>query len=271
MRGRLLILLSLLCAAPAMAQRDPLAAAEAAYLEVDFEGTRNNALLALRAGGKTPEQVVRIYQLLGISSSALGDEDAARDYFVRMLGIDRDAALDESVPPRLRNPYLEARGVWAARQGRLEITAGLDRATSSVRIELTDPTDMARRVRVSTRLEGDAQYTTQEYAAAAVLGARMEGAAEADRVEYYVDVLDMHGNVILASGTPFSPRVVGRAPAGSTGGGGGGGGGGSFVEEPVLWIVVGAVLAVAAAVTIGVVVDQRSRIGFQSGVTIGVD
>lgn len=269
MRGRLLIILSLVCAAPAMAQGDPLAAAEAAYLEVDFEGTRDNALLALRAGGQTPEQVVRIYQLLGISSSALGDEDAARDYFVRMLGIDPDASLDESVPPRLRNPYLEARGVWAARQGRLEITAGLDRGTSSVRVELTDPTDMARRVRVSTRLEGAAQYTTQEYAAAAVLGAQLEGAADADRVEYYVDVLDMHGNVILASGSAFQPRVVGRAPAGATGGGGGGGT--TFVEEPVFWIVVGAVLAVAAGVTIGVVVDQRSRIGFQSGVTIGVD
>lgn len=254
-----------LLAAPALAQdEEHLAAAEQAYLDVDFEETRNHSLEALRAGGLTPEQLVRCYMLLGVSSSALSDEDAARDYFVRMLGIDPDAQLDESVNPQMRDPYLEARGMWAARPGRLEIEAGLDRAASAVRIELRDPTDMARRVRIGARLEGEAEFTTAEYEAAATLAAPVTGAADADRVEYYVEILDIHGNTLRSEGSAFDPRVVGRMQVA-------GGGGSNFFEEPVLWIIVGAVVAVAAAVTIGIVVDSRSRIGVQTGVSLEID
>ena len=248
--------------------QDALAQAEAAYEEVDFDGTYSHALAALRAGGRRPQQLVRIYQLLGISCSALGREDEARDFFVRMLGLDRDAELDASVPPRLRDPYLEARGVWAARQGTLGVSAGLDRARSTLRIEVADPTDMARRVMVYARLEGEAQFTAQDAEARAVIDIPIAGAASADRVEYYVEVLDEHRNFLIAEGSAFSPRVVGRERALGVAPGPAGP---SIVEEPVFWIIVGAVAAVAAAVTIGVVVDQRSRIGVQSSITIGID
>ena len=270
MSQRLLIAFVLLLAAPtgALAQ-DDLAAAEAAYLEVDFEATRDLAIRALRAGGHTPEEVVRIYKLLGIASSALDEEEAARDYFVRMLGLDADATLDDSVSPRMRNPYLEARGVWAARQGRLGVEAGLDRGSSAVHVELTDPTDMARRVRVAARLEGASDYTTEVYAAQSVLNAPVAGADTADRVEYYVEVLDMHGNTILSAGSAFEPEVVGRTSFAN--GEGGGGGGGSVVEEAWFWIVIGAVVAAGAGIAIGFVLDSRSRIGVQTGVSIGVD
>lgn len=250
-------------------ERGPLAAAETAYLEVDFEGTRDHALAALRAGDNTPDQIVRVFLLLGIASSALGDEGAARDYFMRMLGIDPNATLDDSVPPRLRNPYLEARGAWAARPGRLSVTAGLDRSSSAVRVELRDPVEMARRVRVAARLEGEAEYTVNEYTSQSVILARVPGAAEADRVEYYVEVLDMHGNVILADGSAFDPAAVGRTAAAQNSSGGDGGGG--ILEDPVLWIIVGAVVLVAGGITLGVVLDQRSRIGIQTGITIGLD
>jgi len=259
----------LAAAAPARAQPSELEQAEAAYLDVDFEGTRDHAIEALRAGGHHPEQLVRIYQLLGISSSALGEEGSAREYFVRMLGIDPDAELDDSVPPRLGGPYLEARGIWAARPGRLRVEAGLDRASSAVRVELRDPTDMAERVRVAARLEGEARYQVDEYPATSVVSAPVQGAADADRVEYYVEILDTHGNVILAEGSAFAPRVVGRAHVER--GGGGEGGGVTFLEEPLFWILAGAAAAVAAGVTTAVVVDQRSRIGVQTGVSIGIE
>lgn len=251
----------------ALAQ-DALQQAEAAYLEVDFEGTYSHAIAALRAGGHDPTQLVRIYQLLGISASALGHEDEARDYFVRMLGIDRDAELDSSVPPRLRDPFLEARGVWAARPGRLGIRVGLDRARSALRVELSDPTDTGRRVLVHTRLEGEAQYVTQDAEARATIEVPVQGAASADRVEYYVELLDEHRNVMLAEGTAFEPRVVGRervAPGPAAAGGP------SIFEEPVFWIVVGAVVAVAAGITMGVVADSRSHIGAQTSIAIGID
>lgn len=263
----LAMMLALAAAAPALAQDDALARAEAAYLEVDFDATHRHALAALRAGGSTPAQLVRIYQLLGIAASALGREDEARDHFVRMLGLDRDAELDASVPPRLRDPFLEARGVWAARTGRLGIQVGLDRARSSLRIELSDPSATARRVLVHSRLEGETQFVTQDAEARGAIDIPVQGAAAADRVEYYVEVLDEHRNVMLAEGSAFEPRVVGRERVAA----GGGGGGPSIVEEPVFWVIVGAVVAVAAGITIGVVADQRSHIGAQTSITIGID
>ena len=267
-----LALALLLLAAPGLARAQgragaagpsSLTQAEEAYQNVDFEATRDHGLEALRGGGLRPEQLVRCYMLLGVASSALHEEDAARDYFVRMLGIDPDAQLDESVNPQMRDPFLEARGMWAARPGRLEIEVGLDRNTSSVRVEVRDPTDMAQRVRIAARLEGDAQFTTAEYAAAATLTAPVTGAAEADRVEYYVEILDIHGNTLRSEGTAFDPRIVGRVR--------GEAGGSNLLEEPLLWIIVGAVAAAGAAIAIGVIVDQRSRIGIQTGIQLDID
>ena len=134
-------------------------------------------------------------------------------------------------------------------------------------MELRDPTDMARRIRIAARLEGEAQFATAEYEAAATIAAPVTGAADADRVEYYVEVDDIHGNTLLAEGSAFDPRVVGRLDTG----GGGGGGGTPFYEEPVLWIIVGAAVVVGAAIAIGVVVDARSRIGVQTGVSLEID
>lgn len=258
-------------ASPASAQPSELERAEAAYQGIDFEATRVHALEALRGGGLDPEELVRVYQLLGISNSALGDTDAANDYFVRMLGIDPDAQLDGSVNPEMRAPYLEARGFWAARQGRLGIEAGLDRSISAVHIELRDPTGLARRVRVAARLEGAAEFTTVEYQAGAVVNAPLEGASEADRVEYYVEVLDTHGNVMIREGSAFSPHVVGRTPLGGGDVTAPAAAGGTVLDEPVFWIVLTAVLAAGAGVAIGVIVDSRSRIGAQTGVSFGID
>lgn len=272
MRRALAALVALwLAAAGASAQSSPagsshLRAAEEAYLEVEFEQVRDHALEALRGGSLSPEQLVRTYELLGVASSALREGDAARDYFVRMLGIDPDHELDASVNPEMRDPFLEARGMWAARAGRLRIEVGLDRPSSALHVQLIDPTDMAQRVRIAARLEGAAEFVTQEYEAAVDINAAIAGAADADRVEYHVEVLDMHGNVMLAEGTAFDPRVVGRMRVE-----GGGGGGPSVFEEPVFWIIVAAVAAVGVGVAVGVVVDQRSRIGVQTGISFGVD
>jgi len=270
MRIASLTALLLLTAAPATAQpagtNAHLRQAEEAYLEVDFESVQSHALEALRSGNLTPEQLVRTYELLGVAN-AMSDPDAARDYFVRMLGVDPEHELDASVNPQMRDPFLEARGLWAARTTRLGVEAGLDRANSSVHVSLIDPTDMARRIRVAARLEGEAAFTEAEFDATGEVDAPVAGAADADRVEYFVEVLDVHGNVMLAAGSEFSPRVVGRLRQAD----GGGGGGGTVFEEPVFWIIVGAVVAVGAAIAIGVVVDQRSRIGAQTGISFGVD
>lgn len=257
---------------------DPLQAAEQAYVEVDFERTLEHASEALQAGAHTPDRLVRIYQLLGVSAAALGDPDGARDFFQRMLAVDPDATLDDTVPPRLRAPYLEARGIVTARPDQLGIQVGLARAQAAVRVALTDPFQMARTLRVHARLERQVEYTTVEADAQAEVLAPLPGSDTADRVEYWVEVLDPYGNQLVMVGTEFEPRTVGRiAIAGGGGGGAGGGtgagagggqgGGGNVLEDPLFWIIAGGVVLVTGAVVTGVLVDQASHVPLQTGVS----
>jgi hypothetical protein len=248
-----------------------LARAEEAYLEVDFDGTLAAAQEALREGRHTPAQLVRLYELLGVSSAAVGEAERARDFFVRMLAIDPGADLDDTVPPRLRAPFLEARGIVTSRPERLGAEVGLARVQSALHVALTDPFQLGRTLRVHARLEGTLEFSMREEAAQTVMFARLEGAASADRVEYWVELVDPFGNQILVLGSEFEPRVVGRAVAGAGGGGGGGGGGGDVLSEPWLWIVVG-VVVVGGGVTAGIILgDQASRLELRTGVTIGLD
>nr|MDQ3037434.1 tetratricopeptide repeat protein [Myxococcota bacterium] len=203
---------------------DPLQAAEQAYVEVDFERTLEHASAALQAGGHSPDRLARIYQLLGVSAAALGDPDGARDFFERMLAIDPDATLDDTVPPRLRAPFLEARGVVSARTDELGAQVGIARTEGgAVRVALTDPFGMARMVRVHARLEGGAEYTSAEAESGAEVLMPLPGADTADRVEYWVEVLDPYGNQLAILGSEFEPRTVGRIAV--VGGGGAGAGG----------------------------------------------
>jgi hypothetical protein len=262
--------LALSSGAVAQASSGALGRAEQSYLEVDFDGTLAAAQEALREGGHTPAQLVRIYELLGVSSAAVGENERARDFFVRMLAIDVSADLDDTVPPRLRAAFLEARGIVTSRPERLGAEVGLARVQSALHVALTDRFQLGRTVRVHARLEGTLEFSTREEAAQPVMFARLDGASTADRVEYWVELVDPFGNQILVLGTEFEPRVVGRvatAPAG----GGGGGGGADIVSEPWFWIVIG-VVVVGGGVTAGVILgDQASRLELRTGVTIGID
>lgn len=251
------------------ATSDALARAEAAYNDIDFESTLAAAQEALREGGHTPAQLTRIYELLGVSAAATEDLERARDYFVRMLALDPAANLDDTVPPRLRAPFLEARGTVSSRTERLEVSVGLARARSALHVELTDPFQLAVTVRVHARLEGSVDYVTRESAAQPNTLAQLDGASDADRVEYWLEVVDRFGNQVLTRGGEFEPRVVGRERTGA--GGAASDEGGGVLSEPWFWTVVG-VVVVGAGVATGVVLGlEASRIEVQTGVSIGIE
>ena len=277
MRARVQALLAaalLWPAAPAAAQ-DALADAEAAYLDVDFERTLSEAQGAIESGELGPTELARAYELLGVSAAALGDADTARDCFLRMLSIDEERQLDDTVPPRLRAPFMEARGELTARADRLGVEVVIARAYSALRVTLTDPFEMIQGIRVHVRVEGgDGEWTIIEEDYEAEIMASYSRAASADRLEYWLEVLDPPGNRIAVVGSEFEPEVVGRpapAPAaGAPGGGaagGGGGGGPSIVEEPAFWIVLGSVVVVGAAIGIGFAVDAQSRVSLVTQVS----
>src|SRR3954452_12992112 len=92
-----------------------LAAAEAAYVAVDFDGTRSASENALNEGNHDPTETLRLYTLLGIATATLGQEAEAREAFRRVLGIDPEAGLDKELSPKIRSPYLEVRGELSAK------------------------------------------------------------------------------------------------------------------------------------------------------------
>lgn len=246
----------------------PLAQAEQSYLDVDFAAALTAAQEALREGGHTPQELMRIYQLLGVCSSAEGHAERARDFFLRMLAIDPDAELDDTVPPRLRAPFLEARGIVGARPTRLGVEVGIARAQSAVHVALTDPFQVGQTVVLHARIEGQAEFTTAEERARASIDMPLAGSGDADRVEYWLEVRDPFGNQVLTQGTEFEPRVVGRMSV-ATGPAAGGGAGVNVLEEPWFWIVVGVVVAggATAGAVLGVQASQlelRSEVGFRS-------
>src|SRR5262249_19240600 len=116
-----------------------LAEAEAAYLAVDFEGTKTLARDALVAGGNEPAATLRLYTLLGVAASALGDEETARAAFRYVVALDPQGHLDKALSPKIRSPYLEVRGQLSAGGELAPLEARLTHQGSKLALELTDP------------------------------------------------------------------------------------------------------------------------------------
>jgi hypothetical protein len=275
--------LTLALASTAAAQSGPdlLQGADQAYSNVEFEGAHDQAAAAIEAGGLSPTELVHAYQLVGVSAAALGDSPGARAAFVMMVSIDPDVRLDDTVPPRLRAPFLEARGTVSA-HSRMSAEVQLARAYGALRIALTDPLELVQTVRIHSRIEGSVEFSTTEHDPDAEIMARASGASSADRMEYWLECLDSHGNQLLLLGTEYEPRVVGRTAVadatvggggggggGDDGGGGGGGGGPGIVGEPVFWIIIGGVVLIGAGIAVGFAVDSQSHVGLATGVRFG--
>lgn len=206
----LALALTLLAAPPLRAEEATLARAEAAYLEVDFEATKKLAHDALQAGGNEPADTLRLYTLLGIACSALGEDDAAREAFSRVIALDPQGHLDKTLSPKIRAPYLEVRGQLTARGDLPPLDGRLTHESGALRLELVDPTAIGRGIAVSYRAVHAQPFTTVKLAAApAKLGPAPKGAA---RLEYVVVVRDEYGNVVFRRGTEDEPAVLALGP-----------------------------------------------------------
>lgn len=251
----------------AQGSQSHLTAAEAAYGEIDFEAVLREASAALESGGNTAAQLERVYELIGIAAAATGDEERSRDAYVKMLALNPEAQVDTNLAPRLRSPFMEARGFWSSRTDRLEVEVRLVRRDRSVRVVLSDPLDMAVEVRVRTRIAGEfVNYDDERVQAAPSTLVEVEGLPDAPQIEYVLDVLDGFGNRLASLGNEDEPRVLGDAPVTQPIQGGGqasdGGGGGMPIWA---WVAIGVVAA--GAITTGVVLGTRTKpITLESGI-----
>lgn len=252
----------------------PLAAAERAYASGELDTVTEHAITALSEGGHAPRDLVRIYFLLGVCATVFGDPDGARDFYQRMLAIDASATLDDTVSPRDRAPYLEARGIVTARPERLAVTGSFVRSRGAVRLLLSDPFSMAHAVRVHARLEGATDFVVSDHDVQADetshdVVAEVAGAAEAERVEYFAEVLDEYGNQLLVEGDPIEPRVVGLVAGADAALAAEASSGGSVFEDPAFWIIAGGALLVIGGVVTGVAIDQSGRVSVRATVSAG--
>jgi hypothetical protein len=237
-------------ASPALAQTT-LDRAENAYSEIDFPRVIELANEALQEGGHSPEEVARLYELIGLSHAAEREEDPAREAYVKMLALRPDAEVDTNLAPRLRGPFLEARGFWASRSSAFSVETRVVRARGAIRVELSDPLGMASEIRVLSRDHAVmGPMEEQRIPAEADVLVEVGALPDAPQMDYAVQVLDEHGNRLAEIGTEDEPRIFGDAPVVAPPPGDRDEGGSEGIPMWV-WIVGGVVAAGALALGLG--------------------
>jgi hypothetical protein len=202
--------LSLGVALARVAWAEPTAVAEAerAYADVDFDRAHELSSEALQDGGHSVEETRRLYTLLGISGAALGREDVARRAFVRVLLSDPDSKLDQSLSPKIRAPYLEARGEWASATSERGLRATFRIEGDDAVIALFDPMNAVESVLVSLERSGSSERQTKRYPRKSEFRLQV-GAVRA----YELKLLDEHGNTLWeASGDVKARRTTSELP-----------------------------------------------------------
>jgi hypothetical protein len=201
------LVLVLACAAASRAalaeQNGALAAVEEAYRAVDFEGVLRLAQAAIEAGGHGVQDMARLELLLGVANAALDHPQAAQTAFIRLLGIDPTQKLERELSPRLRAPYLEARGFWSANRERLSASARVEAGALSV--SLSDPAQMVREIRVSFRQAGQTEFRDSRQAASATTRVPLTPKPGPGELEVAIALLDEHGNTLGEKGTELAP------------------------------------------------------------------
>ncbi|MEM9188184.1 MAG: hypothetical protein AAGF12_03365 [Myxococcota bacterium] len=235
-----LLLVALLGASPAAAQEDPLQRAEAAYLNIDLPATLDHAEAALRTGSRSPVELQRIYELMGRAAAAQeGGEEIARNAYLRLLALNPDARLETDLSPRVRSPFLEARGYWASRPDRFSMEGDVIEARTAIRVRLSDPLGMASEIEFNARAAGQPDFIQRVEPAGSSTLAAFES-LEGQAVEYYVRVLDSDGNTLLQLGDQDVPERFGESlppdetePTDE---------GSSVFASPWFWTIVGVVV-----------------------------
>lgn len=247
--------------------------AEDAYSQVDFDSTLRHVNQAIEEGNYERDQLARIYELKAMCAAALDQYEVAHTAYMRMLALDPEAEVPETLSPDIRSVFLEAMGSWSARGGRLESEVTLVRNRGDIRVDLSDPLNMGRTIVLHYRLADETNYTEVLEPAAERVYFEILGSGEADYVEVILRIVDEHDNNIIEMGDEDEPLRVGERPpqpqmpfqAATP------------EERPLVrrawfWAVIGTTLLVAAGggVLGWYLWDRSNTINAETEVTIGV-
>jgi len=201
-----------LAASPAWADTGPsLSDARQAYADVDYEGTRNLAQTALRRGGNDRAATAELYLLWATAAAALGQAEEARSAFSFALAANPELKLDKSLSPKIRAPYLEARGALSGADGRPPLGVTLQRRKQELELRLHDALHVAASIELATRADEASAFVKQRVDAAPTRRVPMPRGSE---LQLFLQVLDSHGNVLFELGTEDDPQRL--APVSST-------------------------------------------------------
>jgi hypothetical protein len=163
---------------------------------------------ALEAGGADREQTARLYVLLGISAAAQGDAEEAKANFVVALAVKPSLKLDKGLSPKVRDPYLEARGYWAASSARLALSAKPGSDQDHLIIQLSDPAALVSKVELRIAETGKTPRPSFALAAAPATRFALPAQLRGRSYEYTLRALDRFGNVLAERGSDADPELV---------------------------------------------------------------
>lgn len=195
---------------------DLIKAAETAYQAVDFEKTYEAATAALKAGGHGPKEVTRLYFLIGVSGSSLRKNEEAKQAFLRMLALDPNVKAEQSLSPTLREPLLEAKGLFSGDE--LSAKAVLNQGRGLLVLKLSDPVAMVKKVRLLARVDPKQAFQSLDKQPSREIGVQIPGLDKSGYVEFALVLLDEHGNTLFSEGTELAPKALGELKVAGVGG-----------------------------------------------------
>ncbi len=112
--------------------------------EFDYKGMVPECGLVIADAEASAEERIEAHRLLGFAHTALGDDDAAREWFVRLLVLDPEHALPEDMSPRFREVFDRA-VAYVKENGRVTVVhepptvqAALEGGTLTLSFEVRD-------------------------------------------------------------------------------------------------------------------------------------
>jgi hypothetical protein len=174
-----------------------------AYAEVDYERTRTLAAAAIQRGGGARAQTSELYLLWATAAAAVDHPDEARTAFSFAIASNPELKLERSLSPKIRAPYLEARGALSSTDARPPLAVTLRRHKQGLELELHDVLQVASAVAISTRAAESAPFVRRRFEATPT---RRIPTPPGSELQLFVQVLDRYDNVLFELGTEEEPQ-----------------------------------------------------------------
>lgn len=264
-------------AAPA-AQADTAAALRAAF-EAYEELRFNDALRLIEAALRQPssrEDLLRLYELQGLTHAFLGAWRRARLPFRHVLMLDPEHTLPDTVAPRFHEFLAEtkarfASAGWLAAENATPPPRPQDDLAFFVLHITNDPLGLVSFVRFGYRREAAAQWNERELPSGPTTKIAIDDIPKGGSVDYAWTLLNEHGGQLAQIGTRVEPLRVSAAEPVTAATQSGGLHEDLSAEPPLwkrwwLWAVVGGVILAGATTVAAVALAPPARPACPAGV-----